>query len=349
MCAEWCSGVRVEGSDQSWHGEEKTISLKDAQDMKKVLASAELENVRKIPLVGLEVTGEGDELETKSFETGLIGLYDSRGVILGSHGADTYHIHQPAETLKPYWEIIEADGRFQFDFLARLREGRVWVANFVLNEDELIVGEKHNFYIGVGSSFDGSRTTSVDASEIRKVCMNTVRLSDSMKTTVKTRFKHRRALPDGDTFRRQFENALNQRDSYKEFAELLAGYRLSKEKALEFLKGTIFTPKLVEQTTATGEKVEVWNEPNTRTKNRLELLEKSFETTLNETGNESSGWTVWNAITRFADHDSSIRMTEKRKEANSNEQQVRFENNLYGNSAAFKDSVIPALKELVAA
>lgn len=352
MAAEWQSGVRVEGTAQSWHGFESVMNAEEARTYANVAKAAELEDVRAVNLVGLEIkpgATEDDPPEQVLIETDLIGIYDSKDRLLGSHGRDSYHIHQPSEVLKPAFEIIEADGRFRFDFAARLRGGKVWVCNFVLEEEELIVSEKHDFYMGISSSFDGSRVTTWDGSEIRKVCMNTVRLSDSMASTVKTRFKHRRELPSADTMRRQFAHVLEQREAYKGFAEMLASYKMGKDQAKDMLTKLLFVPELKVVTLESGKTDKVWTEPATRTSNRIDALIKSYETTLEELGGESSGWAVWNAITRFSDHEGTVRQTDERKDSGVSLEQARFESNLYGNSAAFKEAAIPVLKELIAA
>lgn len=345
MSHEHTQSLKVAGSGRSWHGWETDISLEDSHNLHKVMQASGLENVRSIPLVAMEVTGDGENIDTKMFETGLIGLYDSRGICLGSHGADSYQIHQPEETLQPYWDIIESMGGFRFDFLARLRGGKVWVANFVLEEGENIVSERHDVYLGISSSFDGTRATTADASTIRKVCMNTVNLSDCMASTVKTRFRHRRALPSSDVFRRQIENALAQKEQYKKFAELLAQYRVSKDKAKDMLSSLLFTPKLEKVELANGETGEAWTTPSTRTANRIDTLIKSYETTLDELGNEGSGWALLNTVTRFFDHETTPRMTEDRKESGATVEQVKYENNLYGSANASKNEAIAKIKE----
>ncbi len=147
----------------------------------------------------------------------------------------------------------------------------------------------------------------------------------------------------------QIENALRQRDEYKSFAELLALHRMSKDAAVSFLRDSIFTSKEIDAKDAKGKTVKVMSEPSTRESNRMDALEKAYETTLEEVANENTAWTVWNAITRFADHESGIRMTEDRKAEGVSETQVRFENNLYGNSAAFKASRMADIKTLIAA
>jgi hypothetical protein len=58
---------------------------------------------------------------------------------------------------------------------------------------------------------------------------------------------------------------------------------------------------------------------------------------------------MWNALTRFSDHEGTIRMTEGRKQEGSSEEMIRLENNLYGNSATFKTNELNALRELIAA
>jgi hypothetical protein len=345
MSHEHTQSLRVEGTAKSWHGWETQIEADKARDLHAVMAAVGLENVRAIPLVGIDAENGGNPLPT-----GKVGIYDSRGVCLGAHEADSYKVHQPEDTLKPYWEIIEADGRFRFDFGARLRDGKVWVMNFALEESEDIVSEKHDFYLGVSSSFDGTRATTCDGSTVRKVCMNTVRLSDSLSNTVKTRFRHRRELPSSEKFQAQVENALRQRDEYKSFAEMLSQYKMTKDAAIAFLKESIFKPEIKKVTSSDGKTtIDVLTEPNTRTSNRIDAMIKSFETTQDEIGSKVTAWTTWNAITRFADHESGIRQTEERKAAGLNDNQMRYESNLYGSSDSFKQEQMKRIGQLVAA
>jgi hypothetical protein len=349
MSAEHTQSLKVAGSGKSWHGWENDISLEESHNLHTVMAKCGLENVYSVPLMGVKdfkVDAEsGDVTVSEYLPTESIGLYDSRGYCLGIHGAESYKIHQPEETLKPYWEIIEAIGGFRFDFMARLRQGKVWTANFVLEDDESIVSDKHGVYLAVTSSFDGSFATSCTGSTIRRVCMNTVNYSDMLESTVKTRFRHRRALPSSDVFRRQIEQALEGKEQYKRFAEMLAQYRIQTDAAKDMLSKLLFESKLEDVELEGGKTGKAWTKPSTRTQNRIDALIKSYETSLDETAGESTAWTILNAVTRFADHEGGVRMTEDRKEAGQTVEQLRFESNLYGPSNAFKNDAIAKLKE----
>lgn len=348
MVANVVSAVRMEGTQKSWHGLETTISPEDAKDLNKVLAAGGINwNAYSVPLLGVKVDPE--TTETEMLETHHIGVFrDSDNALLGVHGKD-YQIHQPREVLAPYHAlVVDSDGKFRWDFVASLKGGRLLTAMAVLEEDTEIVSELHKTYLMATTSFDGTQPTILGASTVRIVCQNTHRLAMSSKDTKKLRYKHRSAMKGADEVHKQLESSLMQVDLYKSFAEEIARMRLSKDAAIEFLRESIFKAELKEVEAADGSKVKVWTTPSTRQKNLIEKLERSFETTVSEIGSDVTGWTVWNAITRYADHEKGSRKTEARQRSGDSEAVINFENNLFGYSDKFKQEQQSRLIDFVA-
>lgn len=348
--------TRRKGTVESWHGEENETDVNASG----FTLAQWAENA------GLGWKAHKEPLYVKNEETGLyepltenIALVrDMDRRVLGIH-SNQYEVVQPIDTLEALDSVISVDNRFKWETAGSLDGGRKVFALATFEEEREIIGEKHKPYLLASTSFDGSMATTLGGTQTRVVCMNTLRIALGSRNSGLIRLKHRTEWNEATKAQamRDLENVVKQFDTYKNMAEALAGVRMSKEIAHDFLRKLIFTPKLEEVETADGSKVQAYSKPSTRSSNLMDKLIHDYEKTVDEGTDKNSAWTVFNAITRYADHSMGSRLTKNKEAEGETKETVKLESNLFGGSDKFKQEGLSALlaandikvKELIAA
>lgn len=333
MAHEIENAVRRADTDVSWHGLEGTISPEDARHLPTFLKAA-----------GLDWTAEKHLLMSFNPETNeSVPVNDycavrrsTDGALLGVHSGE-YEVHNPADVLAPIHESVLADDRFNWNFATSLRGGKIITATADFLPEYEVAGDKHSAFLFASTSFDGTRATMMGGSTIRIVCMNTFRAAMQSSDTKKIRLKHRSSIEGRQVdLAQQIESTIRTWDAYKEIGEQLAQQRIDRGVATDLLSKLLFVPKEQKMTDKAGKEFTIITEPATRTQNRIDDLIRSFDTSVEERGGEVSQWAVWQAVTRFADHERGTRMTKGREARGETEEAVRFDSNLLGTSDAFK-------------
>lgn len=345
MASEWNSGVRLEGTRESWHAQENMITLEDSRDPAKVLKAAGMTIIRAIPMVCHEADVDGEQ---QTFQTGMKALFDEDNLFLGCHTEDGYHIHQAIDLATPFFDVAAQFDNFVFDFACRVKGGKQLAMSWRLADDLTVAGDAHAAYVGAGTSFDGSIASQAGGYTVRRVCANTIRAAEYSGNTRVAKYRHSSALPSAKQIRLQVENAIASLDKYKELGDKLAQYRMSEQAAEDFLKQALFTSKLVEAVNDKGKTVQVMSQPSTRTANAIDQLIRDFQTTKDERGGEVTAFTLLNTLTRFSDHTKGVKMTQDRQQRGETETFVRFENNLFGSSNTWKNDQMSRVLELAA-
>lgn len=252
---------------------------------------------------------------------------------------DQYKIFQPSECIDFLKEFVSADERFSLQTAGTLKHGAVVWAMFGFSEDMQVMGEPHKFNLLATTSFDGTMSTLMQGTTTRVVCNNTLQASQWNAAGVKVGHRTEWTNKVKEQAKRQLEQVLQSQAQYKALAEALAGIRIGEEKAKEFLSQLIFTPELKTVRDAkTGKDVSVWTEPSTKASNNIDRLLQAYDTSKDEVGGEQTGWTLLNAVTRYADHEMGIK-----KRDGKDEQTARLESQLLGTASKFKAEGLKAL------
>lgn len=237
---------------------------------------------------------------------------------------DRYKIVQPEDVLAFFRDFILTDERFQLETAGALSGGaKIWaLAKF--NENMDVMGEDHCPYVMLTTSFDGSLATTAQATLIRVVCNNTLTASIFAKDSATVKVRHNQVWNEktAKQAHEQLEQVASTFGKYQEMAQALAGIRMSMDQTNAFFKDLLGFDEQRDQE----------NAKRKRKFNQVEALHDAYETTLNEGTEGMSGWTAFNAVTRWVDHDRSTRRTSN----NESEGAARMASAFFGSGAALK-------------
>ena len=246
--------------------------------------------VVKIPALGVF----GAELaETEYFFTART---DNRHVFCPV--TKQYKPVQPDEVKQWMLGFSEVDSRFVIDAAGVLDHGgRLW-ATARFENDKLIAGDRHRCYVLMSTSFDSTQATRNEATFVRTVCKNTLRAAHmGNKAVVKTRHSTRF---DGAQVARDLADVLQSFEAYKVMGDALAQVNMSRDEVLRFFGAVLDIPE--------GAKRGDRDTASTRKWNQMDDLISAFGTTMRERNtSQGDAFTALNAVTRYVDHDRSVR------------------------------------------
>jgi hypothetical protein len=219
-----------------------------------------------------------------------------------------------------------------------LKNGALLCCSYGFREDINVIGEKHKLFLLLSTAMDGTRATTFQGVMGRVVCNNTFQAFQHGAATYKLGHRSKWTEAAKAEAMTTLENVLMGAAHYKKLAEALAQTRMAKEEAIKFLRSTIFQPKLIESETETGEIVKVLSQPGTQEKRRMDEIVSAYEKTIKEGTEQGSAWAVFNALTRYADHDMTVR-----KRDGKSEEMARDESRLFGSAQTFKSKSISNL------
>jgi phage/plasmid-like protein (TIGR03299 family) len=220
--------------------------------------------------------------------------------VLG-HASDRYQPVQPRDVLEWFEQYVSVDPRFQLDVAGALKQGEIiWAtATFKPNGSEIsVAGDAHKARLLMTTTFDGTGSTINRATMTRVVCNNTLdaALADRQKSIVRTRhstkFDAARVGAELATIAKGF-------DAYRAMGEAMATHTMAQDDVKKLFRHVLEIP---------------FDAPaadvSTRKQNQYAELSHAFTTTRNERNEPigaASAWTALNAVTRYADHERSVR------------------------------------------
>ncbi len=247
-----------------------------------------------------------------------------------------YRIHQPQQIKDFFKNFVLADERFQLSTMGVMKGGAlIWaLAKFEGSTD--IVGEAHDRYALLGTSYNGMWATFASATAIKAVCQNTIEASIFGGAPT---FRVPHNVEFDDIKQTQAAKALaeiaGQFDEYNAFAESLRNISMTREQTLKMLAKLVTGKEEVDADDVSGRK-----------KCAMADLVDALSLTLAEPSNEGwNGWTAFNAVARYVDHH---RATKRSNEAETAQQARLFSSN-FGSGAAIKTQAVRLLKDLVPA
>jgi phage/plasmid-like protein (TIGR03299 family) len=260
---------------------------------------------------------------------------DDTKVTLGRF-TSRYHIHQPQQIKDFFSNFVLADERFQLSTMGVMKGGALIWALAKFEDATDIVGEKHERFALLGTSYNGMWATFASATAIKAVCQNTIEAS-IFGGAPTFRVPHNVAFCE--IKQAQAAKALaeiaGQFDEYATFAKSLLDIKMTRDQTLKLLSKLVTGKEEVDDKDVSG-----------RTKCAMGDLVDALSLTLAEPSNEGfNGWTAFNAVTRFVDHHRAT----KRGNDGETAQQARLFSANFGSGASMKSQAVKLLKDLVPA
>lgn len=267
----------------------------------------------------------------------------------GSGHSGYYEPNEPrvvVETLLEFCQVAANEVGLQLETAGSLANGKKIWAQAIIPDDFKVAGDEHERYISFLDSFDGSTCFTGQAGLTRIVCANTFAYSLSEQGNPRVKLNHSREFKGErkDKFVAMLKAIMAGHTNYKLAAELLDKHKFSKDDAHKWLSALLFTPEIKPVKAANGEMVEIQTEPSTKTKNNIQSLIDCYNDTLEEGTNKGTLWTVFNSVTRYADHEMGVK-----KRGGKDEYQARVESAGFGAGQKLKEKAFSELYELAKA
>lgn len=238
---------------------------------------------------------------------------------------------QPADIMAFMRDFVLTDSRFVMETAGALKGGNVIWALARYADNMSINGDDHACYAFITTSFDGSLATTVQCTTVRVVCNNTLTAAVYDKRAA-IKVRHSRDFGSAPV-RADAANRLAQVAGgfaqYKAIGEALAHVAMTVEETVDFFK------RLTIKSVSPDGKV------SGKSRNQLDALVNAYTTTLSEGTRPNNGWAAWNAVTRYVDHDKTVRDTTGDGNAS-----ARMASNLIGSGAALKREALDELARM---
>lgn len=207
-----------------------------------------------------------------------------------------YQVVQPADIFDWFERYIKVDPRFKLDVCGSLKGGEIIWATATFNGDINVNGDKHVARLLMTTTFDGSASTINRATMTRVVCNNTLdcALADKQKSLVRT--SHRSKF-DAEKVGNELAKIAQGFEAYKAMGEAMAATPVKDKSLLAFFQNMLGIDPKAENT----------DDISTRKLNQLTELGQAYKATLDEGTEPGTAWTALNALTRWVDHDRSVR------------------------------------------
>lgn len=252
---------------------------------------------------------QGPEFDHLDPATRFRVLKDRNFVVRSDNGhplgytSDGYQMVQPGEVLDWFKRYISVDENFQLDVAGSLKKGEIIWATASYKDKLSVVGEAHKARLLMTTTFDGSGSTINKGTMVRVVCNNTLdcALSDGSKSVVKTR--HNTKF-DADKVAKELANIAAGYKAYEAMAEAMVKVNMSLEDTSNFFKACLDIPFDAKKEDISGKKLA-----------DFEDLKAAYKATVREGTQPSTAWTALNAMTRYIDHDKTVRGGDSKDEA----------------------------------
>lgn len=271
----------------------------------------------------------------------FIARQDNRKILSSGTVSDVYQIVQPMDVLNWFGNYILADDRFQLETAGALRHGDTIWASARFNGDATVAGEKVQHRLLMSTTFDCSGATINKPVSTCTVCNNTLSAAlaepqSAIKTRHNTKFR-------ADVVAQELAKVAAGFGKFKAMGDALALAAMSHADVAAFFKALLDIP-------ADAKKDDI----STRKMNQYSDLSKAYGQSARERGldaraDQPTAWLALNAVTRYVDHDRSVRNAD---EFAGGETDARFASAQFGSGAQFKakawDMLMPRIKDLVA-
>ena len=250
------------------------------------------------------------------------------GYVSGEGEAQGYQIVQPNDVLQWFERYISVDDRFKLDVAGSLDDGRRIWATALYNGGIDVAGEKHSARVLMSTTFDGSGATINQATMTRVVCQNTLRMAHAdgramIRTRHSTKF-------DAARVGRELSQLASGFAEFKKIGDAMAQVEMAKDQVSNFFKACLDIPFDAKR-----------EDISTRKSNQFADLNRAYRTSIQEGAPQGSVWAALQSITRYADHDRSV------KSGDVGESVARFQSAQFGSGDALKGKAMGLLMPLI--
>jgi phage/plasmid-like protein (TIGR03299 family) len=317
-----------------WHrmGQE----MAPGQSIEEWAASAGLGwNAVKVPAIAALEGERFDHIDPalrfRKVEDRAFVVRSDTGDVLGYVSGDDssgYQIVQPAEVLDWFERYISVDDRFILDVCGSLDGGRRIWATAKYQGDIDVAGETHGARVLMSTTFDASGATINQCTMTRVVCENTIRIAHADKRAA-IRTRHSTKF-NASAVGKELAQLANGFAQYKQIGDALGRIEFAKDEVADFFRDCLDIPRDAKK-----------DDISSRKQNQYTDLTTAYRTSVKEGAASGSAWAALQAITRYADHDRSV------KKGDVGEAQARFASAQFGTGDQMKGRAMELLLPLV--
>jgi phage/plasmid-like protein (TIGR03299 family) len=291
----------------------------------------------------VDLTAIAPPLNSQGFATFTAGMQrvDSRhflvrndtGYILSAGAVtDRYQIVQPRDVLDWFEQYVAVDPRFQLDTAGALHNGEVIFATAQFNGAFDVAGSQHKARLLMTTTFDGTGSTINRGCMTRVVCNNTLDAAMLEKDGGVVRTRHNTKF-DAKAVGAELARVAQGFATYKAMGEAMAEQHLSQEQVSAFFKASLDIDTKAKP-----------DEISKRKMNQFEQLVNCYHIGVRRENLEpNTAWSALNAVTRYADHERSV------KNGDNDATEVRFASSVVdstGAGARMKTQAVRYLDEM---
>ena len=284
------SGYAVVGIGEMWHGKQNAFT----GDAQKDLAQAGLDfEVVKLPLFAQLPDGSFQRTEGR-WSNARSDTFLSLGI-----AADGYKVHQPSDIHGTIVSLFAGQDGWELSSMGSIKEGRhIWVAARYLADHE-IGGMKHYRYALMSTSFDTTKASQLQPTDVCVVCDNTLRAAWAGADCM-VKWYHGKVF-DRDAIAQDLAKVLAGSDRYKVIGDALASVAVTEEFNKTFFKSLL----------GIDPEVKSLKDLPTRTANNYSQLWADYRTSTAERNGSQDAFTALNAVTRYVDHSKTVQGGER--------------------------------------
>jgi phage/plasmid-like protein (TIGR03299 family) len=253
---------------------------------------------------------------------------DNGHILSPSTVSDVYQPVQPRAMLDWFQRYISVDDRFQLDVAGALKKGEIIWATATYRDAPKVAGEAHVMRMLMSTTFDLTASTINKGTTVRVVCNNTLdtALADGSKSVVKTR--HNTKF-DPARVGAELARIAGGFDAYKAMGDAMAMVEMSETDLKTFFRGVLEIPFDATAEDISKRKLNCYGELSSAlTRTRGER---------NEPRGHASAWTALQAVTRWVDHEKTVR------NGHGNPEEARLVASQFGSGSDTKDRAVALL------
>lgn len=257
---------------------------------------------------------------------------DNGNVLSEGTVTDQYKIVQPRECLDFCQQYVAADPRFKLDTAMALKGGAL-IAVTAVYEDQNVNGERHKARLLMTTSMDGSGSTLARGLMTRVVCNNTLDAGIAERDKSVIRVRHSTKF-DAERAGKELAVIVQSFAKYKAMGEAMAAFHMRESDISKFFKASLdIKPEA---------KLE---ELSTKKQNDFSELFNCYKVGINREGLEpNNGYSAMQAITRFVDHNKTVRGSDGTPQSMHEQRLVSA--NFGGSGATMKQQAVAYLDEM---
>lgn len=272
---------------------------------------------------------------------------EDTGEVLGVVGED-YVSFQNSEMID-FFEGLVQGRKITYETAGALGNGEsVWVMARIPDLSMAIKGDEIIPYMLIRTGHIGNLNLACFPTLIRVLCANTMRAASQDwagrrakygKQNVHSGYKIRhtsgmhKAVKDVQVaYNKLIEDIVKTKELY----EILANKEVTPQEVRSYFEKCLDTKEETEKAK------EVSKAAQTRKENRLQELQKLFESPTNQTATRNTLFAAYGTVVEYVDHEKATRCTDDRKE-----ETCRFESSMFGAGADLKDTALAEALALV--